>query len=151
MLESTQPYPHRPAGRRPAGGAVPEAERRGGVPAPSPLLRAALRDLRALDLQRRRSLFATSGSGLADVPARDREDAAAEPDHGTGLLAQLRAATTMQVRALHAAGEPPERVIALVKQTMHVVLVQEAWSDPAAIEGVMRRVVRWSIVAYYDA
>ena len=140
MLDSPQPYVHPSAGARVGVG-----------PAPSLLLRAAVRELRALDLERRSSMFATSGAGLADVPARDREDGGVAPDRHVGLLAQLRAATTMQVRALHAAGEPPERVIAQVKRTLDLALVQEGWSDPTAIEGVMRRVVRWSIVAYYDS
>lgn len=151
MLDSPQSYVHLPAGARAGGGSAPDGDHRGGMPVPSMLLRAALRDLRTLDLERRRSVFATSGAGLADVPARDHDDAGLAPDRRVGLLAQLRAATTVHVRALHAAGEPPERVIAQVKRTMDLAFVQEGWCDPTAIEGLMRRVVRWSIVAYYDA
>jgi hypothetical protein len=152
VIDSTEPYPHQPdAGRAPAGASAPATGRHPVVPMPTVLLRGAVRELRALDLERRAVLAIEAWAAPADRPVLLPGDRRAEPDREHGMLAQLRAATTMQVRALHAAGEPPERALAQVKRTLHAALAQEGWRDPVAIEPLVRRVVRWSIDAYYDA
>jgi hypothetical protein len=56
----------------------------------------------------------------------------------------------VQVCALRARGEPPERVLREVKRTFRSALEAEGWGDPVTMEPLMRRVVQWSIEAYYD-
>jgi hypothetical protein len=131
------------------GGSLMPSARIAGAPPPPPLLvRRAVKGLHELEMQRIRDRlvdFRTLGAPAADAPEGN-----GPPDLRSGLLAQLRAATTMQVCALRARGEPPERMLRAVKTMLCDALTLEGWMHPAAVEPLMRRVVRWSIEAYYD-
>lgn len=117
----------------------------GGVP--PTLVRRAVRGLRELEARRLKTRFrAPLGDAAAHQGAAGDEDA----DALTGLLAELRAGTTVQVCALRARGVPPERVLCEVKTSFRDAMAAEGWGDPRAMEPLMRRVVRWSIEAYYD-
>lgn len=76
------------------------------------------------------------------------EDLAADPI--TGLLAQLRAATTVYVCRLRSDGARPEQMLVGVKALVREAMVADGWYDPEATQALLAHVVRWSIAAYYD-
>ncbi|GLC25123.1 hypothetical protein rosag_16360 [Roseisolibacter agri] len=65
------------------------------------------------------------------------------------LRAQLRASVTAYARHLRADGEPPQRMLVLVKSAMREATPPEL--DPYDARALMEDVVRWSIEAYYHA
>ena len=65
------------------------------------------------------------------------------------VRAQLRAAVTAYVHRLHADGEPPERVLVLVKRAVRDAVPAEF--SLADEEQLVSDAVRWSIEAYFAA
>lgn len=133
-----------------------------GTPAPtesspSPAataLRCAVHDLRAAAEHQRGAHPAWATRSVWDAPLSTALGASAEraPDpHLAGLLAQLRAVTTRYVCGLRAAGVRPEQMLVQVKAFVRDAMTADGWLDPAATRALTAEVVRWSIVAYYDA
>jgi hypothetical protein len=64
-----------------------------------------------------------------------------------GLRAELRAAVTAYVRHLRREGEPPQRMLVLVKDAVGDSLPTQL--DQTDRRALLADVVRWSIAAYY--
>jgi hypothetical protein len=107
------------------------------------------------------------GDGMAAVPferrARPRVSSLGTGDHvrntlrrapaailvSVALRAELRASVTAYVRRLRADGEPPQRMLVLVKETLADAFPSEL--DPTERRVLQADVIRWSIDAYYQA
>lgn len=145
--DSHRPHDHvpGPTRRETATSSTASTWSPGGVP--PTLVRRAVRGLRELEQRRARMRLHASRVDVGPVPGLGLVD---EAEMLVALLAELRAGTTVQVCALRARGEPPERVLRHVKSMIRNALSAEGWRDPLAVEPLLRRVVQWSIEAYYD-
>jgi hypothetical protein len=65
------------------------------------------------------------------------------------LRAQLRASVAAYARRLKAEGQPPERMLVLVKTAVRDAVPPEF--DAVEVRELLEDVVRWSVEAYYDA
>ncbi|MDF1504413.1 hypothetical protein [Roseisolibacter sp. H3M3-2] len=102
--------------------------------------RAAIRSSKAQTLRSR--LVLANAEALAGASQRSIEASLA-------LRAQLRASITAYVHRLRAEGEPPQRMLVLVKTAMREGTPPEL--DVFEARELMSDAVRWSIVAYYQA
>ncbi|HEY0776999.1 MAG TPA: hypothetical protein VGD56_03440 [Gemmatirosa sp.] len=110
-----------------------EDRRPAAATAPTARVAAVCRTLR--DLTEHRPVPSESGVAFDPVP---------------GLLAQLRAATTVYVCGLQATGARPEQMLVRVKALVRDAMAAEGWHDVEATDALVAHVVRWSIAAYYD-
>ncbi|WP_284351220.1 hypothetical protein [Roseisolibacter agri] len=98
----------------------------------------------AASREHRETLLALFARGSALLAASDRAIRQSQ-----ALRAELRASVTALVQHLHDDGEPPQRMLVLVKSTVAAALPPEC--DPSERRALMEDVVRWSIDAYYPA
>ena len=122
-----------------------------------PALRMPFRPLRLMSdrepapASEPRAAAVRADDGLASEPERLLEAARqlVAADHPSAADAEvpLRLEVSRYTRALRADGQPPERVLALVKQAVEPALVGRSTERREVLESV----VRWFVEAYYAA
>ena len=131
--------PNTPADAPVAGAVVREAD--------GHAVRSAIRNAAAQAVARAAAERAAVGS--RPVTPGDAAPAAQPSADLVGLLDRLRAAVARYVGGRRLAGAPVERVLPEVKGLVREAAAPEASHEPA--EALMRRVVGWTIAAFYDA
>lgn len=111
-------------------------------------------DVAGVARERARELTVTALRLLLDLDASP-EEMASRRARAASIRDELREIVDTHARTMRAMGEPPERVIIVIKAVVDSAvshLCQEGKSSPQLWDTDLRTdVVQWTIAAYYDA